>query len=307
MNLKYSTLIALFIALIYIDGGNCYGYFSDDGAYYSNGIRYTNVYVKEGYITCAEIKSYFNGDHYQLPLKCAEYMGVDCEVSIPKEGRAYCPNYVYSITLENFNLQTYPEIFKRAYFLEYINLAGNKLTSDVFKEINPSITNLDLSGNQLNWIPDDIERLTKLQVLDAHNNRIKSISNKILNLKSLNKMFLSDNCLTNVSNDITSRFSVLYDNNSPNCSAVENRCGPEFGYCLSGQCCSKLNYCGTTSAHCSNSKGCQSEFGECRCGKTFGKCPSGYCCSKYDYCGKTKAYCSAAKGCQKKYGKSCVN
>ncbi|OUM63579.1 carbohydrate-binding module family 18 protein [Piromyces sp. E2] len=64
--------------------------------------------------------------------------------------------------------------------------------------------------------------------------------------------------------------------------------------------CSK-DYCGTTAAYCSASKGCQSQYGDCKCGnKTFGKCTSGQCCSKKGYCGTTEAYCSAAKGCQKK-------
>jgi len=80
------------------------------------------------------------------------------------------------------------------------------------------------------------------------------------------------------------------------------KCGKGYEKCPIGQCCSKNGICGTTNAFCSNSKGCQPEYGECRCGKKFGSCPSGFCCSKYGWCGSDPNYCSAENGCQSKYG-----
>ncbi|OUM60195.1 carbohydrate-binding module family 18 protein [Piromyces sp. E2] len=47
-------------------------------------------------------------------------------------------------------------------------------------------------------------------------------------------------------------------------TASKDRCGPEYGDCEAGECCSKYNWCGTSDDHCLISRGCQSEFGDCR-------------------------------------------
>jgi len=116
--------------------------------------------------------------------------------------------------------------------------------------------------------------------------------------------------------------------------STNNRCGPSYGICPSGQCCSKYGWCGKTDDYCDS--GCQSEFGQCknypinnatannapadnapvnnmtvetsipistngRCGKTYGRCPSDECCSVFGWCGKTDTYCGS--GCQSEFGK----
>ncbi|ORY85216.1 hypothetical protein LY90DRAFT_302423, partial [Neocallimastix californiae] len=78
--------------------------------------------------------------------------------------------------------------------------------------------------------------------------------------------------------------------------------------CPEGECCSQYGYCGTTSAHCENTLGCQTEYGSCyastakgKCGKDYGRCPKPYhCCSKSGYCGEGDDYCGT--GCQSAYG-----
>jgi len=80
------------------------------------------------------------------------------------------------------------------------------------------------------------------------------------------------------------------------------KCGPEYGECPAGQCCSKKGYCGTTTDFCSPSNGCQSEYGDCRCGDDFGECPTGQCCSEKGYCGTTSSYCLSINGCQSEFG-----
>jgi len=94
-----------------------------------------------------------------------------------------------------------------------------------------------------------------------------------------------------------------------------DRCGSSFGTrCPNSQCCSKYNYCGTSTDHCGT--GCQSGYGICnnsnnsssnvsttkgRCGPSYGKCSgSNECCSQYGYCGTTQDHCGT--GCQSGYG-----
>jgi len=40
-------------------------------------------------------------------------------------------------------------------------------------------------------------------------------------------------------------------------------CGPGFGKCSGGKCCSKYGYCGSTNNHCDIVSGCQVDFGKC--------------------------------------------
>ncbi|OUM62881.1 carbohydrate-binding module family 18 protein, partial [Piromyces sp. E2] len=91
-----------------------------------------------------------------------------------------------------------------------------------------------------------------------------------------------------------------------------NRCGPGYGSCDDGYCCSQYGWCGKTEEHCRIDNGCQSNYGYClgvtpqpandRCGSKFGnaKCGSGECCSQYGYCGTSKDHCG--KGCQSEFG-----
>ena len=46
-------------------------------------------------------------------------------------------------------------------------------------------------------------------------------------------------------------------------STYDGKCGPGYGKCANGNCCSKFGWCGKTEAHCLVSNGCQSEFGIC--------------------------------------------
>ncbi|KAG4087054.1 coth protein-domain-containing protein [Neocallimastix lanati (nom. inval.)] len=118
-------------------------------------------------------------------------------------------------------------------------------------------------------------------------------------------------------------------------TSTNNQCGPDYGVCPKGKCCSRYGYCGNTVAYCG--KGCQSEFGECtnddnnvsvtttkttsstettstntstintlptsleKCGPGVAVCGNNLCCSRYGYCGNTVAYCG--KGCQSEFGR----
>jgi len=97
----------------------------------------------------------------------------------------------------------------------------------------------------------------------------------------------------------------------------DGTCGGRKKYtCPNGQCCSKYNFCGSSSSYCRS--GCQKRFGACygkkgpvssgkispdyTCGGSNGyNCPSNLCCSRYGWCGSTSAYCR--RGCQSLFGK----
>jgi len=57
---------------------------------------------------------------------------------------------------------------------------------------------LDLSNNQLTYIPDDIKQLNQLEIINFKSNRIKEITNKFSYLKSLQKLDFSFNQLKNL-------------------------------------------------------------------------------------------------------------
>ncbi|KAF2819146.1 hypothetical protein CC86DRAFT_460603 [Ophiobolus disseminans] len=105
------------------------------------------------------------------------------------------------------------------------------------------------------------------------------------------------------------------------------RCGADFGglTCAGsafGSCCSKYNYCGSSSAYCDD--GCQSGYGTCassstssspsagdskvssegdcggKGGKTCLNSSFGNCCSKHGYCGSGPTYCGT--GCNAAFG-----
>jgi len=125
---------------------------------------------------------------------------------------------------------------------------------------------------------------------------------------------------TTISTTITTTFTatVTANNVSTTILKEEGRCGEDFGNCPSGQCCSKYGWCSNTGDHCSISRGCKSEFGQCtmdidstsmittpneegRCGEGYGSCSSGYCCSKYSWCGSSSEHCGT--GWQSEFGK----
>ncbi|KAH8424997.1 chitin deacetylase CDA6 [Aspergillus melleus] len=55
--------------------------------------------------------------------------------------------------------------------------------------------------------------------------------------------------------------------------AVGARCGPDFGKCPNGHCCSTAGYCGNTKNHC-RSPDCQINYGHCDAHKTPGGAPT---------------------------------
>ncbi|OUM59331.1 carbohydrate-binding module family 18 protein, partial [Piromyces sp. E2] len=50
---------------------------------------------------------------------------------------------------------------------------------------------------------------------------------------------------------------------APTIYSDDGKCGPGYGKCREGFCCSKFGWCGNTDSHCSIDSGCQPEYGKC--------------------------------------------
>ena len=91
------------------------------------------------------------------------------------------------------------------------------------------------------------------------------------------------------------------------------KCGPDYGSCNLGRCCSSTGWCGSTETHC-YLPSCNQQYTpqpclaydkpisiDGRCGTLNGAtCISTRCCSKYGWCGTSDAHC--LDGCQVGFG-----
>jgi len=55
----------------------------------------------------------------------------------------------------------------------------------------------------------------------------------------------------------------LSSSNNDTIAINDGRCGPEYGKCSEGECCSSWGWCGKTSSHCNINLGCQTKYGKC--------------------------------------------
>nr|VZI30656.1 unnamed protein product [Spirometra erinaceieuropaei] len=120
------------------------------------------------------------------------------------------------LDLSHLGLQALPAgIFKEVSFIESLFLYGNRLTS-----LSPSLCslpNLHRLMLQQNWItccglPNEIAKLTQLEVLDLRHNRLEgSLPACIYKLGNLEQLILSYNKLTTLSDDLKNlhRLTVL--------------------------------------------------------------------------------------------------
>ncbi len=134
-----------------------------------------------------------------------------------------------TITLDNFNLTSLPDIFDKRPFgwklfslflpnnrltsfpkhigqlqrLMFLNLSNNHLKSfpEDIGQLK-SLTFLDLSDNQLTTVPGEIDQLEHLKYLDLLNNHLTSLPEQIGKLKNLITLHLSQNCLESLPMEI---------------------------------------------------------------------------------------------------------
>lgn len=101
-------------------------------------------------------------------------------------------NEIIRISLERYDLSTYPEFINKFTSLKNLNLKNNEL-----KTIPESIGNLitlqelDLSENQINTLPESIGNLKSLQELNLNDNRLNTLPESMGNLKSLKKLYIN--------------------------------------------------------------------------------------------------------------------
>jgi len=67
-------------------------------------------------------------------------------------------------------------------------------------------------------------------------------------------------------NNLCYKFDETTNTNTDtiNDKSTNNRCGPNYGKCPSGQCCNKNGKCGTKATFCSKQNGCQPKYGKCK-------------------------------------------
>jgi len=104
-----------------------------------------------------------------------------------------------SLDFSSLNLKELPDIFKYGVInqkLKYLNVSGNQLESlpDGFSNLK-ALEGLGLSDNSLQYLPDDFDNLTRLKRLFINDNQLKTLPNGFSNLKDLEELGLANNSL----------------------------------------------------------------------------------------------------------------
>jgi len=241
-------------------------------------------------------------------------------------------NTITDITINGHTLDKISDRFTNIKNLKHLDLGGNTIET-IFEKLrnHKNLEYLDLSRNNIKEkIPEFLNDFKNLKYLDVSRN--DNISGKTLTSSSLEKCIYDEKyqelCIANKDTECIKDNSYQYkpcgdDEGITNYVDPTGRCGPDFGKCREGQCCSKYGWCGSTNKHCDVVEGCQKTFGICtgnedesnnnegentdlpltttgKCSATDGRCPSGQCCSRYGWCGKGEKYCGS--GCQKEFG-----
>jgi hypothetical protein len=161
----------------------------------------------------------------------------------------------------------------------HINVQGKTDLNREIEEIDVSpLTKLEelvIEECRLETVPESIKSLKNLKVLNLDNNqKLSKLPEFLCNFKNLSistkntdvegKLKCPKKTTTTTTTKAKPTTTKTTTNVKPTTKiSTDGRCGPEFGSCPSGYCCSKWGWCGVTDAHCSVSAGCLSEFGKC--------------------------------------------
>ncbi|TPX63552.1 hypothetical protein SpCBS45565_g06522 [Spizellomyces sp. 'palustris'] len=114
--------------------------------------------------------------------------------------------------LSSNHLTSLPSSFNQLFLLEILSLGANHLTSSAIEDACldklGQLTRLNLSNNQLSYVPESICEIDTLLSLTLSDNKITEIPESIAKLKRLQFFGISNNQLSSV-NDIFSKLPAL--------------------------------------------------------------------------------------------------
>jgi len=191
----------------------------------------------------------------------------------------------YTRGVAMFNVNVNNELIKHFPNLKYLRVSNMYVqgvgdNGDEVEEIDVSpLTKLEeliIYDCNLKTVPENVKYLKNLKVLNLDRNYdVYTLPEFLCNFKNLSISLEGTHAeklkcpkkttTTTKAKPTTTKTSTKTTSNAKPTTKVstDGRCGPEFGSCPSGTCCSKWGWCGVTDAHCSVSAGCLSEFGKC--------------------------------------------
>lgn len=116
--------------------------------------------------------------------------------------------YLADLNLSFNKIQTLPNTLQELIRLKRLLLHNNQILK--FPLLSPSIQELWIYGNQIETIPESIERLKDLEILFIESNRLSQLPQTIGKLESLQNLNLSGNRLTTIPESIGHLSELVY-------------------------------------------------------------------------------------------------
>ena len=159
------------------------------------------------YLNLAENQIHeINGHHFENLLNIEKVdISYNQITTIPSEKIEYpkCTN----LSIKGNRLQKFPTAVSDAHSLEILDLSENRISSiedDAFDGLE-NLIELDLSYNELHYLPTSIGKLTKLKRLNISGNKITTLPMEFENLTSLEFLGVESNPIERVPVEIASQ------------------------------------------------------------------------------------------------------